>query len=580
MKKFTFALLILCVNCLIYAQAPHVLTVFPANLNLNASPEVAITIDFDVAIDPNTVNTSSLRVFGKWSGPTNGVFTLENDAKRIKFVPNEPFFAGEVIHLSLNKKLKSATGLALEKGYSWQFWVRTLAGSLQQNLIAQIPVRLSSENWIQTYGAYAGDLNNDGWSDLTAVNEKSDDLRIFLNDGNGLYPSISFPIIPMGTASASPNEAGDFNNDGEIDLVVTTAHDNETRVFLGNGQGNLTNMTVYNTGSNTRAVAVFDFEGDGDDDILTANRNGSDMSLLTNDGTGVFSLSNMNPTGNGESALAVADANNDGNWDIFLGFYGSKKIALLLGDGNGNLTLSAEKTVTGSPWQIAAGDFNGDGSADIASANSTGNRTAVLFGDGLGGLSAPIHLNTSNYLFPIAIDGGDLDGDGDLDLVTSNYESNNYTVFENDGNGNFSMADNLAAAQNASCAILHDRDNDGDLDITGTDETADAILLFQNTGMSNIVENQWVSNFSFSPNPLKGQEIEIRISLKKSADLKAQFYNILGQNVGTTVDLGKQNQGDFSTKLKVPVSSEKFLFLKIMNGKSIIAFEKIISAED
>jgi hypothetical protein len=578
MKIITVFALIFSINCLCFAQAPQVLSVSPNNLNLTASPEVAITIDFDIAIDPSTVNTSSLRVFGKWSGPTNGVFTLENDAKRIRFEPNEPFFAGEVIHLSLNKKLKSATDVSLEKGYSWQFWVRTLAGSLQQNLIAQIPVRLSSENWIQTYGAYAGDLNNDGWSDLTAVNEKSDDLRIFLNDGNGLYPSISFPIIPMGTASASPNEPGDFNNDGEIDLVVTTAHDNETRVFLGNGQGNLTNMTVYNTGSNTRAVAVFDFEGDGDDDILTANRNGSDMSLLTNDGTGVFTLSNMNPTGNGESALAIADANNDGNWDVFLGFYGSKKIALLLGDGNGNLTLSDEKTVVGNPWQIAAGDFNGDGSADIASANSSGNRTAILFGDGLGGLSVPVHLNASNYLFPIAIDAGDLDGDGDLDLVTSNYESNNYTVFENDGSGNFAMADNLDAVQNASCAILHDRDNDGDLDITGTDETADAILLFQNTGMSNVVENQWVSNFSISPNPLKGQEINLQLTLKKPGALQAQFYNVLGQNVGEIVDLGVQNQGDFSINLKVPVSSEEFLFLKIMDDRqSIIAFEKIIS---
>jgi hypothetical protein len=346
-----------------------------------------------------------------------------------------------------------------------------------------IELRLPGESWIQTYGAYAGDLNNDGHSDITAVNEQSDDLRVLLNNGSGQFPVTGAPI-DMGTGTASPNEAGDFNNDGEIDLVVTTAHNNETRVLFGDGLGGFPQMDKYTTGNATRAVLVGDFDFDGDDDILTANRNDGTMNHLDNQGDGTFTLSTFNPAGNGETALALTDANNDGIADFFVGFYTTKKVALYLGDGLGNFNFSGENIVTGNPWMICSADFNGDGFADVASANSQGNKTAVIFGDGLGGLSISVNLSANDHIFPLAVDAGDLDGDGDVDIVTSSYDSNNYSVFENDGQGGFTQVDILPASLNASCAILHDRDGDGDLDITGTDEGDDVLILFQNPGTS------------------------------------------------------------------------------------------------
>lgn len=514
----------------LFAQSPKVLNVSPANLSGTSTATQSIVIQFDAAFDASSVSAASVRVFGRWSGPAAGSFALEDGDKRIVFSPAQPFFAGEMVTVSVNKKLRSALGTPIEKGYFWQYGIKTAPGSLQQTKMETIELRLPGESWIQTYGAYAGDLNNDGHSDITAVNEQSDDLRVLLNNGSGQFPVTGAPI-DMGTGTASPNEAGDFNNDGEIDLVVTTAHNNETRVLFGDGLGGFPQMDKYTTGNATRAVLVGDFDFDGDDDILTANRNDGTMNHLDNQGDGTFTLSSFNPAGNGESALALTDANNDGIADFFVGFYTAKKVALYLGDGEGNFNFSGENIMTGNPWMICSADFNGDGFADVASANSQGNKTAVIFGDGLGGLSISVNLTANDHIFPLAVDAGDLDGDGDVDIVTSSYDSNNYSVFENNGLGGFTQVDILPASLNASCAILHDRDGDGDLDITGTDEGDDVLILFENPGTSATREPDGQNlSFRLFPNPTAGA-VYAEFELLESTSVRFEVFDFLGKKI-------------------------------------------------
>ncbi len=77
---------------------------------------------------------------------------------------------------------------------------------------------------------------------------------------------------------------------------------------------------------------------------------------------------------------------------------------------------------------------------------------------------------------------GDVDGDGDLDVVSSDKAGDSFTLYENAGDGTLIRPRTLLSGQAGSCAIIHDRDRDGDLDITGVDETADLIFLFENPG--------------------------------------------------------------------------------------------------
>lgn len=487
-----------------FAQAPKIIGKTPAAQLITAQATENINIVFDQALDPNSVNENSLKVFGRWSGPMQGEITLQNNDQEILFTPSNSFFAGEWVTVTLTKSIATATGETMSTGYSWNYWIATAPGVLDQPLEKTLTLRNFGEQLIQAYGAYAGDLNDDGYSDLTVVNETSDDLRIFMNDGQGNYWNYEF--IEMGNSTPSPNEGGDFNNDGLIDLAISTAHDDQIRILTGDGEGGFSDLQVYESGNGARGVVVLDCNGDGNDDLLVTNRLADNITMLTNDGTGNFTTSTMNTTGIGETSCAVTDINNDGIPDVFFATYESSEVGILIGDGNGGFEMTTKVLTPGRPWMIAAGDLNGDGFADVASANSTGNISVVLFGDGAGGLSSPQELVDANDRFPLAIDLGDLDGDGDLDIVTSNYSSASYSIFENSGSGDFTLAATLEAPNLASCAILHDRDNDGDLDISATDEGDDVVLLFKNELVNDVettVDNEF--NLMVTPNPINAE---------------------------------------------------------------------------
>jgi hypothetical protein len=513
------------------SQSPLVESVFPNAQIINAIVNTDIAVRFNTTINPESINDTGFKVFGRWSGPMMGSITLTNSDSTINFTPDEPFFYGEWITVSLSKNIESQGGLNLEYGYSWGFWTETMTGTLNQPEVDVIPVRLDGEGTIQCYGAYAGDINSDGYSDLSVVNEITNDIRLFLNDGQGGYESFEIFDLPNGN-TPSPNEGADFNADGVIDLAIANTQNTQVSILMGDGTEGYEPEVSYTADLRVRGIGILDADGDGDDDIVTANRSGNNMSLLLNDGTGVFDPPiNFETGGDNETSLAVADVNGDGIMDAFVGGYTSQDIAIMLGDGNGGFTFSDRVDVSGNPWMITTGDVNGDGFADVVSANSTGNTASVIFGDGDGFMDSEVFYSCPG--FPLAIDLGDIDGDGDLDMITSNYSTARYNLYENDGEGNFSDPIVYHASTAGSCVILHDRDNDGDMDITGIDEVDDLIFLFENdstlTSVVELNQNAGIILSQSFPNPAHDQ-ITINYNLNNNSAV-LHIYNQLGKIV-------------------------------------------------
>lgn len=524
------------------AAPPVVTKIYPLSQRIDVPANTVVSVDFNQAIDPATVDGVSFRVYGRWSGPASG--TTSVDGARITFTPDDPFFAGEWITVNVSRAVETLAGEPLAKGYAWNFWIKTAPGDLDLVYDGRVTSRQGGESWVQIYGAYAGDINNDGWSDLSAPCEQTADMRIFLNTGAGSYASFSKKAVPGG-AVPSPNEGADFDNNGEIDIVIGNTTNSNVSVLFGDGTGAFPTGTSYSvggTGASVRGVGVVDLNGDGWDDIVSAQRFASNVAVWINNGDGTFAAPVFKEAGAAEFSVGIADANHDGLLDAFVGCFTSPyNVVVMLSDGNGDLVAQTPVAGGGQPWQMVVGDFNGDGNADAAVCNFGGSRLAVLLGDGAGGLAAPYYKSTGTY--PLAIDAGDIDGDGDLEIVTSNYGGGTWTLYENTG-ATFSNPRTLPASSAGSCAVLHDRDNDGDLDLTGLDEIDDWLYLFDNQlppTSATPPARAAVLSLENTPNPFN-PSTTIRFELARDADALLVVYDASGARV-TTLHAGRLPAG-------------------------------------
>ena len=547
MKLFLLLFTMAALNMQMAAQSNlAVNSVIPPPQSMNFLPTLEISINFNSAVDRTSFNDTTFQVWGRWSGVHKGTIGWFNDTTSVHFTPDDNFFYGEQVTVSLSKGIKDTQGNYLQTGFAWNFWTRTLSASMDLTRTSTINVRQSGEGWIQTYGTYAGDLDGDGWSDFIVPNEIPADIRVFMNDQQGSYDDFTIFTI-SGGSRPSTNEGFDYNLDGLMDFTVGNSTNNNVSVFTGDGTGNFSAIQNYTADNGIRGLVVLDADGDGFPDIVTANRDGSSSSILMNNGNGTFALPvNFEGNGDGETAAATSDVNGDGIMDLFLGAIYSDEVILWLGDGDGGFTFSDEVIVGNSPWMVVSGDVNNDGIPDVVCANSSSSSFSVVLCDSTGNLSLPIDYTVGQ--FPISVDLGDVDGDLDLDIVTSNFTGANFTLYENDGTGVFINRNDLPSNLAGSCAVFHDRDNDGDMDMTGIDERQDLLILFTNNSVTDVNEQENFPSeyvlFQNYPNPFNpSTKIKFTIprnviasETKQSQMVTLKIYDVLGNEITTLVN--------------------------------------------
>jgi hypothetical protein len=200
-----------------------------------------------------------------------------------------------------------------------------------------------------------------------------------------------------------------------------------------------------NIGGRPNDIAVGDWNKDGKLDVITCN-DGDTVTVLLGDGRGGFTPAPGSPIRAAAHLIAVGDVNKDRNPDLALTHHDSFGVVVLLGAGDGRFA-----PATGSPFAahqgtkahnhgLALSDLNGDGNSDITTSNQDDNSVSVLLGDGRGGFTpavgSPIAVGRAPYPHVV----GDVNRDGNLDIVTPNVGSNNVTVLLGDGRGGFTPA--------------------------------------------------------------------------------------------------------------------------------------------
>ena len=206
------------------------------------------------------------------------------------------------------------------------------------------------------------------------------------------------------------------------------------------------NNLRFPVGTAPGSVEIADLNGDGSFDLVVANEQSSNVSILLGDGKARFTPAKGSPFPAGQlpNDIAIGDFNRDGKLDLAFANHDEKHLTVSLGDGNGGFASGPNSPVAVEvrphTHGVATGDLNRDGNPDLVTDNWENNQVAVLFGDGKGNFNSPARFFDVGKMPYQRVRVADVNGDGNPDIITTNLEGDNVTVLLGDGKGSFKQS--------------------------------------------------------------------------------------------------------------------------------------------
>lgn len=331
--------------------------------------------------------------------------------------------------------------------------------------------------------------------------------------------SARIPADPAGPGTSTTDlDLVDVDADGDLDLFVTNGTDSQdgrpNRLLINDGHGNFADESSQRLPArvdNSTHTAFGDLDGDGDIDALVANL--GPEQLLLNDGTGHFTehperlpapppiMEDISPD------VQLVDIDGDGDLDALIAnenpfdqdpLHGGQN-RLLLNDGAAQFSDASDRlpVLTDQTSAIATGDIDGDGDADVVVLNR--GQDLVLINDGTGHFTDETSARLGDNA-DTSRNGAlaDLDGDGDLDLFVVNSRNEPIAVYRNQRDGHFKpIAQNVEPfdGETDTSLALVDLDDDGDLDIYLTNAGASNMGHGFTGGPDRILRNNGNAKF-------------------------------------------------------------------------------------
>jgi len=305
-------------------------------------------------------------------------------------------------------------------------------------------------------------------------------FTILMDVGTGLYdPQVSYPVGTKAIACC----AADLDNDGDMDVVTAGYHQNALSILFNNGDGSFEDDILVPVETYPTDVVPVDIDQDGDLDLIaTSYYPDRVITISSNLGDGTFSSSYQSlPVGDAPHNIAFADFDADGDIDLAVANtnnYNSgslNHLSILINNGDGSFASQIPYQLSAALWSVAAGDLDSDGDIDLVTSDGSlltnnGNGTFSVFSN------FPVSgLHTSTVLY-------DLDSDGDLDMARVKYQDSEISVFRNDGNATFGDEVIYQVGVWPHSVYAADLDGDGDGDLVVANTVSSTLTVLMNDG--------------------------------------------------------------------------------------------------
>ncbi|MBX2958769.1 MAG: T9SS type A sorting domain-containing protein [Flavobacteriales bacterium] len=395
------------------------------------------------------------------------------------------------------------------------------------------------------------DIDEDGDNDILAtIDDLTDIIALYENLGGGIFSSKQTLTTHSGTAYISTN---DIDGDGDIDVFSSLYLSDIVFGYENIGGGIMSLPRLLSISSNTvSSIYSSDLDGDGDMDVLSATFGDNKIAWYENLGGGSFGLQKIISTNvKGPRGVHAADLNGDGYIDVLSASGNDDKIAWYENLGNGvfgsqqfinipDLDGNSSNGVNGNaddPTSVYAIDLDGDGDIDVLSSSFRDDKIAWYenLGNGVFGSQQIITTIADFAQFVFAID---IDGDGDADVISASSGDKKIAWYENLGGGTFGIqriiSTNTITLENIYAIDL---DGDGDVDVLSASFNDDKIAWYENLGGGNFGVQKIISTSADGPrfvyaSDLDGDGDADVISASAWDDKIAWYENLGGGNFG------------------------------------------------
>ncbi len=300
-----------------------------------------------------------------------------------------------------------------------------------------------------TTGALAvlvADIDSDGNLDVVASSRKNQ-IVWFQQDNSGNFTERIVTKTFNNTNSVFSLSSSDIDNDGDLDIISASAYSYAGNLtwYENDGAGNFTEHTIF--APETRPsdlqpwqVSSIDIDSDNDIDILAVFKGrmgGAKISWYENDGNANFEehiiVENLTNNGGRSESAFLVDLDADGDIDFISQSLTGLGISWYENDGEENFTenlVDDNQLYYVEPKSIDVVDFDRDGDLDILVSSQVNPARTLLF-ENDGNNNFQKHLVAINEKAIFSSSFSDIDGDGDIDIVSASRDDNKIALLVN-----------------------------------------------------------------------------------------------------------------------------------------------------